>query len=226
VGAARGEPDAARLPDASDAAFSLDAYVTGIEQRVDRLWTATDRRLQDFLRHEFVPSARTACDGVRAGAADLGVDPAAAAPQAERTLSPGDVGFHNALRRSNGSLTFVDFEYAGWDDAAQVLAQACLAPEVPLPQRCHLPLLRELLRRFGDDPGLGRRVRLVYPLLAVKWSLILLNEFVSLGWERRLYSGALDGGSARRIDRSKSLLVTADRAVQPGSWLERLTETQ
>jgi hypothetical protein len=30
-------------------------------------------------------------------------------PRTERTLSPSDYGFHNALRRPDGTLVFLDF---------------------------------------------------------------------------------------------------------------------
>ena len=40
----------------------------------------------------------------------------------ERSLSPSDFGFHNAIRRADGRLAFVDFEYFGWDDPAKLVA--------------------------------------------------------------------------------------------------------
>src|ERR1700680_1391707 len=70
----------------------------------------------------------TACDGrtgrwrssissILAGtdrtAAGLAFD--AELPQEWRSLVPSDFGFHNSLRRPDGSLAFLDFEYFGWD---------------------------------------------------------------------------------------------------------------
>jgi hypothetical protein len=45
-----------------------------------------------------------------------------------RTLSPSDFGLHNAIRRPDGSLAFVDFEYFGWDDPAKTLVDFVLHP--------------------------------------------------------------------------------------------------
>src|SRR6266480_4587472 len=53
---------------------------------------------------------------------------AAALPQASRILSPSDFGFHNAIRRPDGTLAFVDFEYFGWDDPAKTIVDFLLHP--------------------------------------------------------------------------------------------------
>ena len=52
-------------------------------------------------------------------------------PQRLRVLSPSDFGFHNALRRPDGTIVFVDFEYFGWDDPAKMMADAMLHPGNP-----------------------------------------------------------------------------------------------
>ena len=41
---------------------------------------------------------------------------------ADRCVSPSDFGFHNAIVRGSGEICFIDFEYAGWDDSAQVFS--------------------------------------------------------------------------------------------------------
>ena len=62
---------------------------------------------------------------------------------AERTLSPSDFGFHNALKRSDGRIVFLDFEYFGWDDPAKMTAEE-LARVLPvirgLRERCDAPI--------------------------------------------------------------------------------------
>ena len=58
-------------------------------------------------------------------------------PHEWRSLVPSDFGFHNSLRRPDGSLAFVDFEYFGWDDPVKLTADILLHPGRPLaaPQR-------------------------------------------------------------------------------------------
>ena len=49
-----------------------------------------------------------------------------------RSLSPSDFGFHNALLEADGRLTFVDFEYFGWDDPVKIVADVMLHPGMGL----------------------------------------------------------------------------------------------
>ena len=215
-----GEPAAATLPHASEAAFTIDAYLTLVRRRLERL-RESGTVPTDFLEGELVPMVGSVLSRVTARAGELGIG--LDDDGSGRTLSPGDIGFHNALRLADGSLAFVDFEYGGWDEPANVIAAACLAPGVPLPESDHPEVLDALLRAFAGGSGLGARVRLVYPLLALKWSLILLNEFAAVGSERRRYAGALDPGfEAAQLEKSRRALVLATRASRPDSFLESL----
>ena len=46
----------------------------------------------------------------------------------QRTLSPSDFGFHNALLRGGREWVFLDFEYFGWDDPGQDRLRFSAAP--------------------------------------------------------------------------------------------------
>jgi hypothetical protein len=200
----RRDPAARSLPAASDAAFSPGDYIAGVEARAERLLRHGERGIDDFVRREIVPVLNRATRHALGGAAQI-------APDA-RTLSPGDIGFHNALRRRDGSLVFVDFEYAGWDDPAHVIASACQAPIVPVPPELRAPLLDELVRRLGGGDELAERVRLVYPLLAIKWSLILLNEFLPDELARRAFAGR-EVDDLEQVEKSRRQLEAAARAL-------------
>lgn len=212
----RDAPKAAVLPAASDAAFSFRTYLERLQARLDRV-----RKADPFVEEQAAPAAADLRAWLESRAPELDVDVDTQTPF--RTLSPGDIGFHNALRRTDGSLAFVDFEYGGWDDAAHVIASACVPPGVPLPDEDHLPVLRALLAGFDGGPELAARVRLVYPLLALKWSLILLNELVGVDRERRRYAGALDeAADATQVIRARRELERALAAAEPTSFLEEL----
>jgi hypothetical protein len=43
---------------------------------------------------------------------------------------------------------------------------------------------------YGDDPNFSARFHAFYPLFALRWALILLNEFHPERWKRRLLAGA------------------------------------
>jgi hypothetical protein len=111
-------------------------------------------------------------------------------PEARRILSPSDFGFHNALRRPDRSLAFLDFEHFGWDDPVKLLADFLLHPGMG----AAAPLRWRFVNRVRaglepDDPGLAARLEAYLPLFAAKWCFILLNEFVPCDRERREFAG-------------------------------------
>lgn len=194
-------PSAQHLPTASEAHFSLQAVAEHIETRLDRLRAvdptlAGDSGLNTFLDRELVPAWRTLLDDCRQGCHRSGISFEQPLPQAQRTLSPSDFGFHNALKRPEG-MVFLDFEYFGWDDPAKMLADFLLHPGMELPlgqrQRFAAGLLEHL-----DLENLASRTRLCFPLFGIKWCLILLNEFLKGPLDRRIFADASDRSTEDR----------------------------
>jgi len=127
------------------------------------------------------------------------------------------------LRSADGSLTFLDSEYAGWDDPAQVIANALLLPEVPLLAQHRAAFVGGLLARLDGAAGVRARLRLIYPMLALKWSLIMLNEFLPVGGERRTFAGA--NAETRRVaqlDKARRQLEVVRESLSAESWLDGL----
>ena len=58
-------------------------------------------------------------------------------------------------------------------------------PAMPLSSFLNKQFHDEILKVFRDDDTLKIRVRLVYPVLGLKWCLIMLNEFLPGPLERR-----------------------------------------
>jgi hypothetical protein len=212
---------------ASDAAFSLRDYVSAVRARFARMRPALADADAPAPVREYVDATAGTVDEVfalvEARASSLGHDQDRELAPGERTLNPGDIGFQNAIRRPDGRLTFVDFEYAGWDDPARVAASVCLPPEVPLPPELHVPVLAELVQGFGASTDLAVRIRLSYPLLALKWSAIVLNEFVPTDAARRSFART-EAAVAIQLEKSKRMLALGSAAAQPGSDLERLLD--
>ena len=126
------------------------------------------------------------------------------------TLSPSDHGFHNALRTPSGELRFLDFEYGGFDDPAKALADAVLQPAVPIPPDLRSSFLEAAWARFDRSPELAHRLRCLYPLWAVNWCLITLNEFLPLVRERRRFAGSAEAREAQ-LRRSEAILANLQR---------------
>jgi len=207
-------PGARDLDDATDAAFRLEDLTNGIKKRTDRLVqegqapTGLEASLRDLLEGA-VPAAFTKASrhaNALLGHQTLGIE--------ARTLSPSDFGFHNAIRTKAG-LAFVDFEHFGWDDPAKTIADFVLHPGMNIAANLRAAFVRGTLDRFsGFDPGLAERTRLLGPLYAVKWSTILLNEFVPAAAARRSFASADTSGDESRfldqIDKARRMLVHAD----------------
>ena len=52
-------------------------------------------------------------------------------PGSDIRLSPSDFGFHNALEDKNGTLIFMDFEYAGPDHPGKIVCDLFLSAPNP-----------------------------------------------------------------------------------------------
>lgn len=179
--------------------------------------------VREFVERELVPVATEVRSFVEVSATKQGVGLDSELSASQRTLSPADHGFHNVLRRADGRLTFLDFEYAGWDDPAQTLANALLLPEVPLPAEHRVALLREMLARLDGAEGVAARLRLVYPMLALKWSLIMLNEFLPVGGERRAFAGANEEARrAGQLEKARRQLDVVREALGPECFLNQV----
>jgi phosphotransferase family enzyme len=176
----RPKADAAGVGIASEASFSLAAVADHVKARADRLRKNADKEqaLRRWFDQAFDPLFATVRSWYRAAAADAGQPVDDEIEAARRTLSPSDFGFHNAIRRDDGSLAFVDLEYFGWDDPAKTLVDFLLHPGMELPETVKKRFADRFLRAFAFVPGLANRARIVYPLFGLKWCLILLNDFL------------------------------------------------
>ncbi len=193
---------AARLPAGSDSAFSIGGFLDNVGGRLRHALRGLEAPGSDPAARAWVQDVlRGGWRRVRAfvedGARRAGLDPAAPLAPGRRTLNPADHGFHNALRAPDGRLTFLDFEYAGWDDPAQMLCNACLQPAVPIPEALQRPFVGRVVRAMGSDRALAARLKILYPVFGFKWCLIMLNEFLPVSRERRRFAG-------RRPDRRRA----------------------
>jgi len=185
----RDEPAAAGLADASEACLSIAELRAQIDRRLARL--AGLAELAPFLAdvaalaHRLPPRAeRTAATGLL--------------PRSRQILSPSDFGFHNALRRPDGRLVFLDFEYFGWDDPAKLASDIHWHPGMNLTPDERRQFALGLARLFGNDPGYSARLALYRPLIGLRWCLILLNEFLPQGLARRRHAGQVEDAVAAR----------------------------
>jgi hypothetical protein len=165
--------------------------------------------LAEFLRSTFSPALEESLSGARQTLSDGRLSFDGELTQEHRSLVPSDFGFHNALRHPDGKLSFIDFEYFGWDDPVKLTADILLHPGTPVSPALRGYFRESAERLYGSDPTFARRLDAFYPLFGLRWGLILLNEFHPERWRRRLLAGATEDWSdakARQLRAARDLL--------------------
>ena len=219
VHALRETPWAAEQPLASEACLSGEVIERQLSERLARLQgvAATEYDLIDFLEHSFMPERDGLVAKAKANMAAAGLDFAAELPQEQRSLVPSDFGFHNSLRRLDGSLAFVDFEYFGWDDPVKLVADVLLHPGWPLPLPQRRRFCQLALQLYGDDSVFAARLAALLPLFGLRWVLILLNEFIPEHWRRRVLAGLTknwNDAKRRQLAHAREFLGTLSHKVE------------
>lgn len=194
---ARAREQALSLPLASEACFSIQEHFNLIESRIallekiemeaseDKQASALVSRLSRYWRQlESELSQTTRSRG-------LNLQDKLEAGQ--RCISPSDFGFHNALKRKDGRLCFVDFEYAGWDDPAKMTGDFFSQLALPVPGILFNDFVSEVMQPFIQPEALIYRAHCLRLVYRVKWCCIALNIFLPTHLARyRFANPALD----------------------------------
>jgi hypothetical protein len=186
-------PPRPSLAAGSEACFSLAEHIATVERRVARLRTLEPTAPHvDEARRLVSAKLLPAWTAVRTrlakntAKASLAMDKRLAAD--EGCLSPSDFGFHNALVDAEGAVTFLDFEYAGRDDPAKLVSDFFCQPEVPVPLSLHGHFIDRMAKGLGLDSAAIARCRLLLDAYQIKWTCIILNDFLPLGASRRAFA--------------------------------------
>jgi aminoglycoside phosphotransferase len=93
-------------------------------------------------------------------------------------LSPSDFGFHNSILDNNNILKFIDFEYFGFDDPVKLVSDFLWHPGMKLSKLQKKKFAMNSFKLFKDDKNFYKRFCLAFPLYGIRWSLIILNDFL------------------------------------------------
>jgi hypothetical protein len=213
----RGARGAETMPPATEAVLRLADLADQITLRLERLSpiARSEPELETFLRDELGPETE------RRLAQLSGFDVRSPLTPGYRTLSPSDFGFHNALRRADGSIAFIDFEYFGWDDPVKLVADFLWHPAMQLSEAERRRFRRGAEELYRADPAFTARLQLCYPLYGIRWTLIILNEFLPELWERRGFAGG--GGDWAAAKREQLRKARANLAALR-SWTEGISD--
>ncbi len=107
-------------------------------------------------------------------------------------LTPSDIGAHNMMEDSDGSIFFIDFEYFGFDDPVKTASDFLLHPKNKIDTKLGKIWVGRMKDLFSDtDADFMQRLAVSWPLYGVCWCLIMLNEFRNTDWQRRKLSKEL-----------------------------------
>lgn len=214
-------PEAIALPLASEACLSAGELVRQIDDRVKHLQAeGVGDGLSEFLNcglpsilERFLEQAERAYEDL-----EIGFDEDI--PQPHRILSPSDFGLHNALRRSDGSIVFLDFEYFGWDDPVKLVSDFLLHPGQALSHPASEHFFRGAAALYGTkDAMFTRRLDALYPLYGIRWCLIILTEFLPNRMALRQLAGRHpDPDQARRDQLGKAQALLANLNTAEGGF--------
>lgn len=218
----RGDPKAPTLPNGSEACFSAAGHLHLVEKRLTRLESISaespvDREAASFVALELQSAWRSVREHVRESADRCGIDIHDELSRAERCLSPSDFGFHNALEETDGSLRFIDFEYAGWDDPARTVADFFCQPKVPVPREFFQHVVHQTVLDGTDTERHALRCSLLLPIYRVKWCTILLNQFLPVGRDRRGFAAVDPEDTERKelqLEKARATLKLVEKDIK------------
>lgn len=179
-------PDSGLLKNAADACFDIEQHINLVNTRFEQFNNIEPDSAEviaflEWLKNTLHPTWLK----IRANVLSASTNPLIQ----EVTLSPSDFGFHNTLEY-HGTLSFIDFEYAGWDSMAKLICDFICQPELPITSSQATQFLTKLARGTNNISLLDQ-VNVLLPLHRVKWCFILLNVFHSVDRQRRSHSGAI-----------------------------------
>ena len=177
-------PDAKFLPQAAEACLSFENLNYQLDRRLESLEKLQNPDLETFFSTEWQPLYKQSLLSPKIDLGEL--------PYIYQTLSPSDFGFHNALELSEGKIYWLDFEYFGWDDPVKLICDFLWHPAMELSHELKQQWVSKCCQIFGDDPHLQIRLKRDWSFYGLRWTLILLNEFLPHQWNQRMRAQQLD----------------------------------
>ena len=176
------------FPLASEACLSLNMLSDQIHSRFSRLKARAPHfdKLKLFLELSFEPVWAKAIKWTKNYWPKNNID--SILDEKFHTISPSDFGFHNALERKDGTLCYLDLEYFGFDDPAKLIIDFIWHPGMDLSSDQKKTWIKESSKIFNETENLQSRLFAAWPVIGLRWSLILLNEFLVEGWNKRVHA--------------------------------------
>ncbi len=188
----RHHEEANNLPLASESCFSIQHHLNLIDARIQALQQIIPDQAEDMRAAKLVRQLQmrwqTLVDQIKQTAIICSLDLLQLLAENQRCISPSDFGFHNALKLADGSVRFLDFEYAGWDDPAKMSGDFFSQLAVPVSTDYFDHFVQTVMSSFSMPDALIKRAYLLRPVYQVKWCCIALNIFIPVNLARRQFA--------------------------------------
>lgn len=195
-----------KIGDASEAFKNLEDYLINLDTRISILKSSIIKNDENTEAIKFMNDFVLKWKDLKK---DILLEKTIDLPLEKEFLSPSDFGFHNCIRKKEGTLIFIDFEYAGWDDYAKFLCDFFIQPDFEIPEKYFEEFSYCALKNQRDKEALFYRAFSLLPVFRVKWCCIILNEFLPEVVERRLFSDPefdLISNQYSQLNKAKKLL--------------------
>ena len=177
---------------ASEACFSIKAHLDLISARIVELQKIIPETHEDRMSEELIAQLSAHWQNhlakIKKCAAIKKIDLFNSLQLADRCISPSDFGFHNALRMADGSIRFLDFEYAGWDDPAKMVGDFFSQLAIPVCGDFFASFVDDVSQPFSKKENLIQRAQLLRVVYQVKWCCIAMNVFIPVHLARRQFA--------------------------------------
>ncbi len=200
------------FPQASEACLSINQLMQQVAKRWGKLLAIKDcdEHFSQFLETELEPIFLKLIG--REVPSELSIQQFSDLDLAYQILSPSDFGFHNSIKDAHHKLHWLDFEYFGWDDPVKLTLDFLWHPAMTLSEDQKHRWLNEMKSLFSKDPQFIKRLEYCWPLYGIRWSFILLNEFLNIGWKKRLHANTNELTSKKeklqnQIQKSRNVLT-------------------
>jgi len=109
-------------------------------------------------------------------------------PTSSMLFSHADFGLHNCVRDEKDKLLIIDLEYSGLDSPVKQLYDCLLSPRCSFSKIMQSALRKYFISIISDTDRAN--LSTYGGAFAVKWMLIVLNEFIPENWARRVLANS------------------------------------
>ena len=200
----------------SQACLSGSEIENQIYNRYEKLIKISNPKLDVFLKKDFNPKFSSY---IRRAKSIMNDEYYKNINYSEMTLSPADFGAHNAIRKGNSKIIFIDFEYFGWDDPVKMVSDYIWCPAMNIKKNLKQYWISECIKIFNKDALFLKRLDAYLPLYCLRWNLILLNEFLPSKVINRIHAEQVNKTNINKLQinqlhKSKNLLINISTGLK------------